>query len=200
MQALQRLSCCLVLLSAGGCMGGDSSNSVDGSGTFSSGVDTSKRVDALSASEAQEICQSSADYVDDYIKSGEYEEFICRLFGLGVAVQVVDSQLDTCKSQYDMCIKQVTVTVAPSADCTVPASCSATVGDLEQCLNDQDMSISSTNIPTCSEVDFSTFTQDSLDAMTSGLEPSSCKMLDSQCDGASNLVNPDVQAHNLPGG
>jgi len=200
MQALQNLGCCLLLLGAGGCMGGDSSVSGDGSGAFSSGVDTSKRIDALSVSEAQEICQSSTDYVDGYIESGQYQEFICRLFGLGVAVQVADAPLDTCKSQYDMCMKQVTVTAAPNADCSAPASCSATVGDLEQCLNDQATSINSLDLPSCADADFSTLTQDSLDAMASSIDPSSCKTLDSQCEGATNLVNPDVQVHNLPGG
>lgn len=195
MRKMLALGAWLALMVGGiGCMG----DSSDSSGGYSAGVDSATKLSELSDADAKKVCNSASDFVKGYVNSGQYEEFTCRLFALAYGAQVTDGQVDTCNTQYDMCMKQVSIAVTPTATCTPPAQCTATVADLEQCLNDQAAEVGGIDLPDCGHADFSMFGVDMLD-MYAPEDPHSCMSLESECPGASELINPDVQVSGLPG-
>jgi len=189
--------CVVILFAANGCISSDDSG---GGGAFNSGIEGSKTIDALTDSELQDVCDSSADYVRSFVASGDYEEFACRTIAIVQAVQTGgDQMMSTCTSTYDQCRQDFMATVKSPTNCVKPSGCTATLDDLQQCLTDQASSFGSLDVPSCAEADFS---EQGLTDLMSQLEmgdPDSCVTLESECPEVTDLINPDVQASGIPG-
>lgn len=101
----------------------------------------------------------------------------------------------TCDAAYAECKKVVTITIKPRT-CEKPKNCTATVAEIEACLNDQAKVQSGLigNVPSCSTADFKTFDGEKLFEAD---DPASCAALEAKCPDGEELVNPDVDSAGL---
>lgn len=115
-----------------GCGGGDG-----GSTQLSTGVDGTKQYGAVTADENQKICNATAAWVGTAFDAAKMKEFGCKLAGV---VGGVFGGTAACQSAYDMCKNAAPpdggAGMPMGATCNKPAStCTATVAELEACLN-----------------------------------------------------------------
>jgi hypothetical protein len=174
----------MALLAMGVTCGGDG-------GSFSSGLDQGTQLGTLSPSDADKLCQSLNDWTTNHF-AAEIKELSCR--GAGIAAAAFGGSSPTqqqaaCSSAYDQCMKQPAQQSPVAGSCRKPsASCKATVGELESCINELSPLLRQvvSSFPTCQQL-----ASGGGSAPPSDLKaPASCKTLESKC--------PDVDLPNLP--
>ncbi len=170
-----------------GCGGG-------GAGSFSSGVDEGKSLGSLSKDEVTKLCTAADSWAKDNVKIDPADS--CKLSGLlgiitiaakGASATDKDVQ-DACKAAYDQCLKapsQTTTSMTSSAMCQAPpASCTATVGEYDACLESIPGYVKTIfdGIPSCDKLTKASL----MDPNFAGggktpEEPAACKTLESKC-------------------
>ena len=175
----------LALAAIGATCGGDGA-------TFSSGLEKGAELGTLSPGDADKLCQALNNWMQNEF-AGEIKELTCR--GTGIAAGSfagggsAAQQQAACKAAYDQCLKQPSE--APkSSTCDKPsASCKATVGELESCINDMSPLLQQviSSFPTCDKLGTSGGTAPPTDLQP----PASCKTLETKC--------PDMGLPSFPG-
>ena len=168
----------------------------DKSSALSTGVDRNKPLGTVTPSEAQAICNATQTWTNQTITRDKQQQVTCRVTSNAIAAlsarpavmggpAVTDAQLQmTCQAAYAAC----TMRPAPEPGNTpptcqaFPASCTATVGEYETCLNDVppflDMTLAT--LPTCEML-----TRISILSVLNlpNTLPASCKTFQSKCAG-----------------
>jgi hypothetical protein len=162
-----------------GACGGDDSNA-----KFSSGLDPSKTPATLSPAERAALCGK----VDSFLPSVMSKADLCKISGMMGAMFGMMGGGDLkalCTAAYDACMNEPTEPTDPSdtESCSQGMStCTATIGEIETCLND----IASTTqaemakIPSCSQITASSLTSVATSTSTS-TNPASCTALEAKC-------------------
>jgi hypothetical protein len=183
-----------VLATAGvpACGSSDKSGSNGNGSTFSSGLPPGTVAGSLTPSQQQQLCTSISDYAASSASSSKSAE--CKFAGLAAAS--VTAQFNTAATDADVqkaCSGAVSTCEntklqafdAGASTCAVPPNCNATVGELEQCVNDSNSALQKefSTIPDCSTV-----TKSSLSAKDAGLSvnpatPASCATAQQKCPG-----------------
>ena len=170
------------LVLGAGCGGGDEG------GAVSSGVPGSTVLGGMSNDSLQKVCASVDRWGKQAGMEDKLKEFGCRMRGnVAAALSQPDSRRDTCQALYDPCAQAPAPTAASGAGCTPPpSSCSATVGELETCLNQMPQVIDELLVilPTCADV-ASAPGNPIATALTK--IPSSCQALNAKCAGWDKL-------------
>lgn len=158
-------------LAMGACGGDD-----DGGGSgFKTSVPSSKRVDMLSPAETQTLCQDFSKWGESLEKS--LTPKICRLAGL------LAPDKASCETAVKECIDEPSEP-SDGGMCEAPENCSASVGEMQACLNDTMNTLSSylDKFPTCAQI-----------ASGSGsiptqmpMKPASCAAIESKCPAIAN--------------
>jgi hypothetical protein len=162
----------LALAAIGATCGGDGS-------TFSSGLDKGAELGSLSAGDAQKVCESLSTWMKDNL-AGDIKEMSCRLAGFTASQIASSAQKQTaCTTAYDQCMKQPAESSEPT-DCNKPsASCKATVGELEACINEISPFMKQVfgSFPSCAQI-----ASGSAPTPPTNLQPpASCTSLQSKC-------------------
>ncbi len=167
------------------------SSSSGGSGTFSSGLPSSDTLSGLSDSDIQKLCGEISSFTDSYASNTG----ACNIAGYAAAAfsKQLGGTTDTttlrqlCSAAVSQCQAQsghIDAGVSAST-CQKPSStCTATVGDLEACLNDAKTAAQKeyAGIPSCSTLTAAdlSLTDGSLSVGTAS-EPASCATLNQKC-------------------
>ncbi|HEX2670237.1 MAG TPA: hypothetical protein VHM25_05165 [Polyangiaceae bacterium] len=158
------------------------------SGTFSSGLAGDKQLGSLTDDEAASLCQKLSEYfADGSAVSRNFEEVTCRvssvLFSAFGGAETDAALQASCKTFYDSCVAAPTMS---SESCKKPdASCTATTGEYEACVNDSVKQISQLGsaVPTCDQLTIASagalFTGGSASA-----SPASCQAVSAKCPDA----------------
>jgi hypothetical protein len=119
----------LALAAIGATCGGDGS-------TFSTGLSKEAELGGLSSGDAQKLCESFNEWMKNNL-SADLKEMSCRTEGFSASADVGAAQKQAaCTTAYDQCMKQPAESSAP-VSCDKPsATCKATVGELESCVNE----------------------------------------------------------------
>ena len=174
------------------------------SGTFSSGLSGDKQLGSLTDDEAASLCKKLSEYfADGSAVSNSFEEVTCRVTSVlfaGFGGADTDAALQaSCKSFYDSCVAAPTMT---SESCKkADASCTATTGEYEACVNDSVKQIGQlgTAVPTCDKL-----TLASASALFTGgsasESPASCQAVTAKCPNApsSGAFDPSGSAASDP--
>jgi hypothetical protein len=171
----------------GGPKGGGSDTTLD------SGVSESKKLSELSADEQAKLCEAAQDLVSSSTFQKDMKEFSCKLEGVTATLMAEgDSDADlqeACKAAYDECMAEP-ADDEPAESCEYEeTTCSATVGELETCMNDSLKMIGEikSKVPSCDKVTKESMGDVMGDLLT--MEPSeSCKALEK--DGCDSLDTP----------
>jgi hypothetical protein len=153
----------------------------DGS-TFSSGVNKDAELGNLSSDDAQKLCQSLQTWMKDNF-TAQIKEVSCRTTGfLAARLASGMAQKETiCTTAYDECMKRSEETpIAGSCD-KPPASCKATVGEFETCINEISplMNQVLSAFPTCKQVAAGATPMPPANLMP----PASCTSFQTKCPG-----------------
>lgn len=182
---LVRAAACAFVLAGAACGGGGSSS------TFSSGVAPDKTLGTLTPSELAQICQSANAFSQTHLK-----EASCRIAGVllasftgGASDQALQA---ACKMAYDQCESgQLDGADGGSSSTTdscmaPPATCTATVAELESCYNAAIGAINQATaaIPSCASLtQASLSTAQTASNLDNTEEPAACKTVDAKCPG-----------------
>jgi hypothetical protein len=166
--------------------------SCDDSG-FSTGLPPNKSLGSLDPNEASQLCTSTKNYID-----GKARTTTCQFTALAAGLTQGKTDADArmiCKKQMDQCLAAPAMGSGTAAGgggtstvyCQpLPASCMATVGEYETCLNDvsagYDKALAS--IPNCDSVTFSPNGLSMIMPITP-TTPASCNTVTSKCAGIS---------------
>ena len=161
-----------------------------GSDGFSTGLPPNKGLGTLTPAEATKLCSSTATYVQS-----KADAATCQFTALvaGIARGKTDAEARTiCKTELDQCLARAGSTSGggPVNCAAPPASCMATVGEYEACLNDTasgyDRALAS--LPSCETVTRSPsgFPTTAPTVMT----PASCTTAQRKCIGFSLSPGP----------
>jgi hypothetical protein len=159
-----------------------------------SSVDSSKTVNGLSDSEAKEYCQDASRFSANNLSGADAKKMVCGFTAaaFGAYGAANDQEAKTkCQEHYNSCLNEPEKNDSdagtesdPCADFkTKAANCSATVGEVNQCLSDQAALIKSlASKDFCGEAK-----ANAADSPTSGGStpetPASCKALQTKCPG-----------------
>ncbi len=169
-----------------------------GGGSFSTSVPSGTKLTALTPAQDTQLCNDFQSYT-----TGTLEPDTCRLAGfeaslalLGGTPAPTDADLQTaCTQTYTSCLTGGdggSGTTTETCDVSsAPATCTATVGDLQNCLNAEQAQLNTviSAIPSCSTISMSNILTAAgkfageEDAGTS--EPAVCAQFDSTCGGDS---------------
>jgi hypothetical protein len=180
-----------------GCGGGGG-----GSG-FSTSVPASKPLNQLSAADATKLCMDTEAYLQAQLSAElSSTDFACRAVGLEVAALSADASSTTasvrqaCQDAYTACLNSPADAGVgdidagtSSTDCTNAqqqlSTCSATVGQLSACVNEETSSVQSA-FPPCDQL---TLTEVSAVTADGGTDPTTsgpaCTAIDTACPGFS---------------
>lgn len=148
--------------------------------TTGSGLPKDKALSSLTDSERTAFCGSNSKA----LAAGVPADLGCRLFGALAALGAnTDAEVKSmCQAAYDACVKMPPMpssTPSTPAQCSVPATCTATVGEADACLQENIALFKM--LPSCQELKKS-----DIDTMP-GADPEpgpACKALDTKCKGA----------------
>jgi hypothetical protein len=155
------------------------------SGTFSSGVPKDKQLGSLTDDEAAALCKKLSDYfADGSAVSNSFEEVTCRVTSVLSAALFGGSGTDaalqaSCKTFYDTCVASPTTS---SESCKkADATCTATTGEYEACVNDSVAQISQLGsaVPTCDKLTVASATALFTGGATAS--PASCEAVSAKC-------------------
>jgi hypothetical protein len=178
------------------CGGGDDGDDEGGGSdtTLDSGVSESKKLSELSADEQAKLCEAAQDLVSSSSLQKDMKEFSCKLEGVTATLMMAEGDSDAdrqeaCKAAYDECMAEPAED-EPAESCEFEeTTCSATVGELESCMNDSLKMIGEikSKVPSCDKVTKESVGDVMRDLLT--IEPSeSCKALEK--DGCDSLDTP----------
>lgn len=189
---------------ASGAVGGTSSSSGGTSasnggaspsgGSFSTTVPASTNLGSLTSAQATQLCADLSKFTNGAF-SNELGTFTCNSLAV---VSAIGASTDAaaqaaCKMAESSC--KATPTMPTMSTCMAPNSttCTATVGDLEACLNDITKTFATlgASIPACATLtvaQVTAFLASEQDGGTAGLvEPASCVTFDTKCPDSSML-------------
>jgi hypothetical protein len=157
------------------------------------GVPAAKKLSELTPAETAQLCEEAEALVDTSGLQKDMKEFTCKLAGITATMMAEgDSDADlqkACKAAYDECMAEP-ADDEPAESCEFEeTTCSATVGELESCMNDSLEMIGEikSKLPSCDKVTKESVGDVMGDLFT--LEPSeSCKALEK--DGCDSLDTP----------
>jgi len=157
------------------------------SGSFSSGLPGDKQLGSLTDDEAAALCKKLSEYfADGSAVSKSFEEMTCRLGSVVLATlggPATDAALQaSCKGFYDSCVAAPTMN---SESCgKADASCTATVGEYEACVNDSVKQIGQlgTAVPACDKLTLSSAA--TVFAGGASTSPASCQAVSTKCPNA----------------
>ena len=170
----------LALAAAGATCGGDKS-------IFSSGIDKAAELGHLGASEVQKLCDAVTSWTTNQL-APELKELGCRAAALTASglggVGDAATKLATCTTAFDQCMKQPTSSQSGQSggNCSAPpATCTATVGELETCINAFEPLVQQylTSFPTCQQLGSGSVTLPTTQPQT----PASCVSFQTKCQG-----------------
>lgn len=183
-KVISTLATGFALLIGSGC-GSDS----DSPSTSASGINPSRPANSLTDTEVKQLCKA----VDGFFNEPALNEVGCKVSSVIAAALFAaggtDAELQmTCSSAYDECIKgdgkeSPGAGASTSGQCKKPsASCTATVGEIEQCLADMKTSFANLgkSLPACNTLTKASLSQGSLSSAEPP-EPASCKTLEKKC-------------------
>ncbi|HXK17019.1 MAG TPA: hypothetical protein VNG33_04425 [Polyangiaceae bacterium] len=143
------------------------------------GLPADKPLGTLTDAEAMQICSAVQTYFADSTKDLE-----CRLAGLVAGLSGADTDAAAqaaCQAAYDMCAGAPAMPT--TGNCTKPSgTCTATVGELEACANDDKAIFAQLDmeIPSCATLKL-TDLMGLGGGLTPPMEPASCVTLDMKC-------------------
>jgi hypothetical protein len=172
--------------SPSGGKGGSTSNtggSGNGSGgNLSTGVPDDTTLDSLSDDQLGQVCDAIGAHYQ-----AQAGTLPCRLAGMfAAAFSGAETDADAraaCKGAYDSCV------ASPSEEtqtCEKPSGeCTATIGELEACLNDSDAALQQfyATFPSCETLTLADL-MDSGEDITQPEDPASCTALEAKCPDA----------------
>ncbi len=178
-----RFLCLSVFVTLFGCGGGG--------GGFSSGLPSSKKVSDLDQAEVQQFCMAAQDWVKSQQDRNRKGGCLVTAVSLSRVGSTTDAEAKAkCKKQYDECLDRLALrdarqpdggtTGGSSGNCNrPPATCTATVGEYETCLNDTNKAADDiyAMVPTCDAVTLTSTTP----KITGSGTPESCKVLSEKC-------------------
>lgn len=157
-------------------------------GEVSSGLPASAVLGGMSPENLQKVCEAVDRWGKQSGMEDKLKEFGCRMRGnIGAALAPEAERQQYCQALYDPCARAASPTASTGAQCTPPpATCSATVGELETCLNQMPEVIDDLLVvlPTCNQVNATTGNPIAT-ALTK--IPSSCQALNAKCAGWEKL-------------
>ena len=165
-----------------------------GTGPVASGLPADKPVGTLTSAEATQLCKAVDSSLSDAVISDSLCKFVA-VFGVSVEAAVMPSATDamlqaSCTTGFNQC--KASPSSTGDACKPAPASCTATVGEVEKCLGDMKAAVAAlgASVPACN-----TLTRASLNSPSGGAgalkEPESCAALERKCP---DLVPDPVQA------
>ena len=151
-------------------------------GKVESGAPASTPATQLTDAQVKSFCDSASQAAAATLESGEARQAMCGFSGYFVASLGAASgggdPAATCKMVYDECLKAPAETT--QSECTKPSStCTATVGEIETCLNDSMAQLQQMlkTLPGCDDVG-----KDVQDPMLGmGETPPSCQVVEEKC-------------------
>jgi hypothetical protein len=157
------------------------------SGTFSSGLPGDKQLGSLTDDEAAALCQKLSEYfADGSAVSKSFEEVTCRASSVILALfgaPTTDAALQaSCKTFYDSCVAAPTTS---SESCGKPdASCTATAGEYDTCVNESVKQIGTlgTAVPSCEQLTLASAA--TVFAGSASASPASCQAVSAKCPNA----------------
>lgn len=184
-------------LSVAAC-GGESDSEGSGGTTVSSGIDSQKQVDELEPADSVKFCEATQEAMEEAFVP--LLDLTCASVGLSAyifaesdAVATCEQAVSDCKSGDSGDAPAVEETDCSDEDNQIPSGCTASVGELEECLGDflDELVAESKKIelPACSGIEeylknAAEQEQDSSDVEEQELEPSdvpSCAKLPAVC-------------------
>jgi hypothetical protein len=184
---------CALGLTAGVCLPacGSSKSSDGGSSTFSSGVSKNQSLGTISAGDLKSLCDAFASYGTSNASS--QKSSVCKFNGFTAALV---QSLGTAKTDADLrkacadavtsCESKPASADAGTSTCTKPAStCTATVGELETCVNDSSSSLDKAvaGVPACSTLTAKDLQPSDAGPLSTFRQPASCLTLNQKCPG-----------------
>lgn len=167
------------------------SNNGNNGGGFDSGLPDDQTLGSLSPSDAQALCDKFDAYFSKGSVATSLHELNCRMAGIfGVVFAMPQSDADAqaaCKALYDEC---VTAPAETTSQCTAPdATCMATAGELEQCLNDSVDALeqASSAIPSCDKLKLADLSASPSDMGMQPAESAACTAVETKCPNGPTL-------------
>jgi hypothetical protein len=173
------------------------SSSSGGSGPGSvSSVDSTKTVNSLSDSEAKQYCEDANRYAAAQSNEADAKKVVCGLTAAAIASYGAETDAEAqtkCKAQYTECMNKPAdttdtdtdagTTEDPCADFKSRAKdCSATVGEVNQCLADRAAAFKTlASKDYCAEAKVASPDAGTSSPLTSYDDPASCKALQAKC-------------------
>lgn len=148
---------------------------------FDPGVDTSKSLADLTATETETACEAMATYYND---SGLFDA-LCKVEGFSTAASLdtTDTEMlrTACNEEYDLCMAE-TLEQAGGALCE-PTDCTATVAEGVACIVAQASGFVTAfaAVPSCDEMTAEDI--GILDTLEPGPEPTECSVVQATCPG-----------------
>jgi hypothetical protein len=161
---------------AGACGGDDESG-------FKTGVDTSKRIDQLSESETNQLCEDIYDWGVSLAK--DFSPKLCKLSGL------FETTREACEAAVTDCLKEPVE--ADDGDMCMPLeNCTATAAQVQRCLDDSIKVLGAylDKFPSCAQLANGT---GSVPASEPN-EPASCKALETSCPDFGSIFGDELEA------
>ncbi len=199
----------LICLQLGACGGDDGDGGGGGGGGHvSSGLDSNKPLAGLTAEEAQSACHALSSSIGQALPDEDLTRYACTLFGAIFSVQskpdgtfAIDEA--ACEGMVDDCIADARAEPATTQDeCeagTVSAelmSCTATVGELEACLDAAIARIrSQLDMVSCDSPVSST-----LPATQEMPALPACAQVEAKCPGLAEQLTPEMESAGSGGG
>jgi hypothetical protein len=158
-----------------------------GSDTLSTGIPPNTSLGNLTPEQNQKLCVASETFLRTKV-----ETLSCLIQALVPASLAASTDVARmqCKTAYNACVSQLATSSGGSADggtsstttCKMPtASCTATVGEFETCLNDSSAAYDNLQgtLPSCDELHLPLMIDSSVGSTVT--EPASCTKLSSEC-------------------
>jgi hypothetical protein len=174
-----------LILSACGSDGGS------GSATFTTSVPSATPLNMLSSSQLQTLCNDLKSFAMSSSVYADAKDAGCRLAGMIAAAlsgKTTDSDLQAaCTTAYNQCksapVDSGTMTDTGLACTAAPPTCTATVGEVTTCLNDEFSQLGQLlkSIPSCSQLTKAYLNGDAGIVGGSNEAPASCKSLEAKC-------------------
>jgi hypothetical protein len=170
---------------AGGAGAAAGSAGTGSTATFSSSVPANEQLSTISDQDSATLCKE-IDAFESGANSAKLEDFSCRLTAL-LAAAISGSSTDAglqgaCKTAYDACVATPPSSTTSTTTCTKPdATCTATVAELEACLNDSGPYIDQVlgQLPSCAALTEASLSSDT--STSTPMSPASCTTFQAKC-------------------
>jgi hypothetical protein len=195
----------LVLLAAAGC-GDDDGNDTGAGPRFTTSAPGSKALGSLSDSEFATLCADGNAFADKLELDPTLQDARCRWLAVvfaafGVSEGAPDSELRaSCAQAFSQCMNTTSEPMQDAPDACEPAdaSCTATVAEYTQCINDgvaQTVALGA-SVPACTDL-----TRADLEKIDIGFQsaqadsPASCQIVEAKCSGVADGAQAFIDAY-----